>query len=46
MKKYNLGVLLAVATLLFGGCSDFYSNDNNIENVELDSVNEELRILV
>lgn len=42
MKKYNLGVLLAVATLLSGGCSDFYSNDNNIENVELDSVNEEI----
>ena len=41
-KKYNLSMVLAVATLFFGGCSDFYQNDNNVENVEVDSVNEEI----
>ena len=35
-------MVLAVATLFFGGCSDFYQNDNNVENVEVDSVNEEI----
>lgn len=45
MKKSNLGIILAVATLLFGGCSDFYQTDNNVENVEVDLVNEETDIL-
>ena len=45
MKKSNLGIILAVATLLFGGCYDFYQTDNNVANVEVDLVNEETDIL-
>ena len=33
MKKYNLGMVLATATLIFGGCK----NANNVDIIELDS---------
>ena len=35
MKKYNLSILLAVATLLFGGCQPVAQQDEKLDDVEV-----------